>query len=62
MATTFAIKLVLFRRHLAEGEQLTPRAWRIALAGESTLKDFAIALAIEIEKFQRPRRSLTVDW
>lgn len=61
VGATFTIKLVLFRRRLAEGEPLA-RTWRIALASESTLKDFAMALAIEIEKFRRPRRSLTGDW
>ena len=62
VGATFAVKLVLFRRRLAEGELLAPREWRIALASESTLKDFAIALANEIEKFRRPRRSLALDW
>ncbi|HWM24286.1 MAG TPA: hypothetical protein VNP98_05645 [Chthoniobacterales bacterium] len=62
VGATFAIKLVLFRRRLAEEVALAPRGWRIALASESTLKDFAIALANEIEKFRRPRRSVTLDW
>jgi len=62
LGATFAIKLVLFRRRLAEEGALAPREWRIALASESTLNDFAVALANEIEKFRRLRRLQMVDW
>lgn len=61
VGATFAIKLVLFRRRLAEGEALAHRERRIALASENTLTDFAYALTNEIEKFRQPRRSLTVS-
>lgn len=57
----FAIKLVLYRRRLAEDVALAPRARHKTLLIDGTLEDFAIALAHEIDKFRRPRRSLVVN-
>lgn len=58
---TLAIKVVLYRRSLAE-EGLLP-AWELRqpLVRRGTLEEFAIALAKGIEEFQRPRRGLTMN-
>jgi len=55
---TLAIKLVLYRRRLAEAGVLP--AWELGqpLVRRGTLEEFAIALAKGIEEFQRPRPCL----
>lgn len=58
VAVVLAVKLVLYRRRLAEDGASAPREWRKTLASEGTLEDFAIALANEIENFRDPRRCL----
>ena len=52
---TLAIKLVLYRRRLAEAGVLP--AWELGqpLVRRGTLEEFAMALAKGIEEFQRPR-------
>lgn len=56
---TLAIKLVLFRRRLAESGMLSAWELRQPLVIDGTLEEFAIALAKGIEHFQRPRRCLS---
>lgn len=56
VVVTLAVKLVLYRRRLAEDETSAPREWRKTLPSEGTLEDLAIFLANGIENFQRPRR------
>jgi hypothetical protein len=58
VVVTLAIKLVLFRRRLAEAGVLP--GWELgqSLVKRCTLEDFAVALARGIEHFRRPRRCL----
>jgi hypothetical protein len=58
---TLAIKLVLFRRRLAESGMLSAWELRQSLVIDSTLEEFALALAKGIEEFQRPRRGLKIN-
>jgi hypothetical protein len=53
---TLAIKLVLYRRRLAEAGLLPAWELRQPLMRRGTLEEFAIALAKGIEHFQSPRR------
>jgi hypothetical protein len=55
---TLAIKLVLYRRRLAEKGVLPDWELRQPLVRRGTLEEFAIALAKGIEEFQRPRPCL----
>ena len=58
LLVTFAIKLVLYRRRLAEAGVLPAWELRRPLVRRGTLEDFAVALAKGIEEFQRPRPCL----
>jgi len=61
VGVTLFIKLMLYRRRLAEDEASAFRKGRRTLMIEGTLEDFAVALAKEIEKFRRPRRPLAAE-
>ena len=53
---TIAIKLVLYRRRLAESGMLSVRELRQPLVRRGTLEEFAVALAKGLEHFHRPRQ------